>query len=127
MQAIHYHPQQSVLNRHEGQRHTACIRYISAPQRSQFIASSELRTFGAVPSADTTGVTITRAEPWPDPLLDPLRGSILSTPALYGSVVRYSPHPIWFATNHKAMSDTGTPSNHATPYFISALLSTTTS
>jgi hypothetical protein len=32
--------------------------------------------------------------------------------------VPYSPHPIWFATNHNAMIETGTPSNHATPYFI---------
>jgi hypothetical protein len=36
-----YHPQQSVLNPHSGQRQTACIRYISAlPHRSQIIASS---------------------------------------------------------------------------------------
>ena len=30
----------------------------------------------------------------------------------------YRPHPIWFAMNHKAIIETGTPSNHATPYFI---------
>ena len=30
-----YQPQQSVLNPQVGQRQTACIRYISAPQRSQ--------------------------------------------------------------------------------------------
>jgi hypothetical protein len=35
-----YHPQQSVLNPHEGHRHTACIRYISAPQRSQTVGGS---------------------------------------------------------------------------------------
>ena len=32
-----YHPQQSVLKRQAGQRQTACIRYISAPQRSQSV------------------------------------------------------------------------------------------
>jgi hypothetical protein len=30
-----YQPQQSVLNRHAGHRHTACMRNISVPQRSQ--------------------------------------------------------------------------------------------
>ncbi len=40
VKAIHYQPQQSVLNRQEGQRQTACMRYMSAPQRSHFIASS---------------------------------------------------------------------------------------
>jgi hypothetical protein len=30
-----YHPQQSVLKPHAEQRQTACMRYISAPQRSQ--------------------------------------------------------------------------------------------
>ena len=35
----------------------------------------------------------------------------------------YSPHPIWFATNQRAIIETGTPSNHATPYFITPLLS----
>ena len=36
-----YQPQQSVLKPHSGQRHTACIRYMSPfPQRSQSIASS---------------------------------------------------------------------------------------
>jgi hypothetical protein len=34
-----YHPQQSVLNPHAGQRQTACMRYISALQRSHNIAS----------------------------------------------------------------------------------------
>jgi hypothetical protein len=51
-----YQPQQSVLKRHEGQRHTACMRYMSAPQRSHFIASSA-GAVGAARSADTTGVT----------------------------------------------------------------------
>ena len=32
-----YHPQQSVLKPQAGQRQTACMRYISAPQRSQSI------------------------------------------------------------------------------------------
>ena len=42
-----YHPQQSVLNPHSGQRHTACIRYISAlPQRSQIMRSSGSADFG---------------------------------------------------------------------------------
>jgi hypothetical protein len=37
-----YQPQQSVLNPQAGQRHTACMRYISAwPHRSQIIASSD--------------------------------------------------------------------------------------
>ena len=40
VETFHHHPQQSVLNRQEGQRHTACMRYMSAPQRSHFIASS---------------------------------------------------------------------------------------
>jgi hypothetical protein len=30
----------------------------------------------------------------------------------------YMPQPIWFAMNHKAIIETGTPSNQATPYFI---------
>jgi hypothetical protein len=34
-----YHPQQSVLKPHAGQRQTACMRYISASQRSHSIAS----------------------------------------------------------------------------------------
>ena len=34
-----HQPQQSVLKRHSGQRHTACIRNISAPQRSHTTAS----------------------------------------------------------------------------------------
>src|SRR5690349_23474855 len=34
-----YHPQQSVLKPQSGHRHTACMRYISAPQRSQSIWS----------------------------------------------------------------------------------------
>lgn len=35
-----YQPQQSVLKPHAGQRQTACMRYISAPQRSQSVFSS---------------------------------------------------------------------------------------
>jgi hypothetical protein len=35
-----YHPQQSDLYPHFEQRHTACIRYTSPPQRSQKIFSS---------------------------------------------------------------------------------------
>ena len=38
--SIDYHPQQSVLNPQAGQRQTACMRYISTPQRSQGILSS---------------------------------------------------------------------------------------
>jgi hypothetical protein len=38
----HYHPQQSVLKPQAGQRQTACMRYISAPQRSHGILSSLL-------------------------------------------------------------------------------------
>ena len=34
-----YHPQQSVLNLHVGHRHTACIRNISLPHRSQITLS----------------------------------------------------------------------------------------
>jgi hypothetical protein len=57
-EAFHYQPQQSVLKRQEGQRQTACMRYISAPQRSHFVASSD--GAGALFSAETTGVTIGR-------------------------------------------------------------------
>jgi hypothetical protein len=72
IEAIHYQPQQSVLKRHEGQRHTACMRYMSAPQRSHFMASSPADA-GLVPSAETTGVMMGfRGE----------RGSGLSTSAL---------------------------------------------
>jgi hypothetical protein len=35
-----YQPQQSVLYRHDGHRQTACIRNISAPQRSHRTLSS---------------------------------------------------------------------------------------
>jgi hypothetical protein len=37
-----YQPQQSVLKRHFGQRHTACMRYIALPQRSQAIGAPSL-------------------------------------------------------------------------------------
>jgi hypothetical protein len=59
MEAIHYQPQQSVLNLHAGQRHTACIRYISAPQRSHVIESSDVCGSGLL-RAEITGVTISR-------------------------------------------------------------------
>ena len=50
-----YHPQQSVLNPHPVHRQTACILYISAPQRSHTIWSSFGSHFGG-PSADLIGV-----------------------------------------------------------------------
>ena len=53
---VHHHPQQSVLKRHAGQRHTACMRYISAPQRSHVILSSAGSAAGRL-IAETTGVT----------------------------------------------------------------------
>ncbi len=40
MRKTAYQPQQSVLKRQAGQRHTACIRYISAPQRSHTVRVS---------------------------------------------------------------------------------------
>ena len=58
-EAVHHHPQQSVLKRQDGQRRTACIRYMSAPQRSHFIASSSAVRAVVVRKADTTGVTTT--------------------------------------------------------------------
>jgi hypothetical protein len=40
LELLHYQPQQSVLKPQSGQRHTACMRYISAcPQRSQIMRS----------------------------------------------------------------------------------------
>ena len=50
-----YQPQQSVLNRQSGHRHTACMRYISAPQRSQRVASAAADCGWAF-RADRTGV-----------------------------------------------------------------------
>jgi len=50
-----YHPQQSVLKPHAGQRQTACMRYISAPQRSQGILSSLLTV--VVVLSDVIGLT----------------------------------------------------------------------
>jgi hypothetical protein len=50
-----YHPQQSVLKPHAGQRQTACMRYISAPQRSQSVSIS---LAGGVSSADFRGVMV---------------------------------------------------------------------
>src|SRR5687768_3109402 len=58
LKAIHYQPQQSLLKRHDGQRHTACMRYMPAPQRSHCITSSA-GAGAAAPRIDTTGVTIT--------------------------------------------------------------------
>jgi hypothetical protein len=39
LEDVHYQPQQSVLNPQAGQRQTACMRYISSPQRSHNILS----------------------------------------------------------------------------------------
>jgi hypothetical protein len=50
-----YQPQQSVLKRQFGQRQTACIRYISAPHRSQWVASSAAER-GGVFRAEKMGV-----------------------------------------------------------------------
>ena len=72
MEAIHYQPQQSVLKRQEGHRQTACMRYISAPQRSHFIASSFDAAGGAL-SAETIGLTTSGGNGL---------GEGLSTPAL---------------------------------------------
>ena len=47
---VRYQPQQSVLNPHAGHRQTACMRNISAPHRSQQIASR----FGA-PASGVAG------------------------------------------------------------------------
>ena len=44
-----HQPQQSVLYPHVGHRHTACIRNISVPQRSQTPAPSDAR-FGSAGS-----------------------------------------------------------------------------
>jgi hypothetical protein len=50
-----YHPQQSDLKPHAGHRQTACMRYISAPQRSHGVAGSAA---GAAASADLMGVMV---------------------------------------------------------------------
>jgi len=39
LETVHYQPQQSVLNPQDGHRQTACMRNISAPQRSQITLS----------------------------------------------------------------------------------------
>jgi hypothetical protein len=44
---LFYHPQQSVLNPHDGQRQTACMRYISASQRSQRVGASDAGAEGS--------------------------------------------------------------------------------
>jgi hypothetical protein len=52
-----HHPQQSVLNRQAGQRHTACMRNISVPHRSQRTLSSpvEAQHGGTVDWLDRMG------------------------------------------------------------------------
>jgi len=50
---LSYHPQQSDLNPQAGQRHTACIRYASAPQRSHNVLTPAA---GGVLRADLIGV-----------------------------------------------------------------------
>jgi hypothetical protein len=47
------------LNRQDGQRQTACMRYMSAPHRSHFMAASA-GAAGAALRAETTDVTIGR-------------------------------------------------------------------
>jgi hypothetical protein len=51
----HYQPQQSVLNPHDAQRQTACMRYMSAPQRSHNVLSSP---HAVAASADEIRVTV---------------------------------------------------------------------
>src|SRR5262249_8328131 len=48
VERFHYQPQQSLLNPQAEHRQTACMRYISAPQRSHNILSSPLPGAGAV-------------------------------------------------------------------------------
>jgi hypothetical protein len=55
MEGRGYQPQQSVLKRQAGQRHTACIRYISAPQRSHTVRLSSAGA-GRALRADRMGV-----------------------------------------------------------------------
>ena len=57
---LDYHPQQSVLNPHAGQRHTACMRYISAPHRSQMVLSLAVER-----DAAATGRGATAGVGWP--------------------------------------------------------------
>jgi hypothetical protein len=48
-----------------------------------------------------------------------LLGAFSTPPTLAEHLIAgYKPHPIWFAINHNAIIETGTPNNHATPYFI---------
>jgi len=56
LEPVHHQPQQSVLNRQAGQRQTACMRYISTPQRSQVILSSA-GAMGVRDGAARMGVT----------------------------------------------------------------------
>ena len=117
---VHHHPQQSVLNRHAGQRHTACMRYMSAPQRSHFIASSA-GTAGEALSAETIGVISDKERVWQEahpPRHYKRRGGAQSATAGLRARAR---NPSDSQRTTGAMIDTGTPSNHATPYFISSL------
>jgi hypothetical protein len=52
---MRYQPQQSVLKPHDGQRQTACIRNISALQRSQSTLSIEGGGVGRVADARAGG------------------------------------------------------------------------
>jgi hypothetical protein len=66
---LDYHPQQSVLNPHAGQRHTACMRYISAPQRSHRVFSirggaGEAAAGTASVGALTTGRGVVGSDMW---------------------------------------------------------------
>jgi hypothetical protein len=66
---LDYHPQQSVLNPHAGQRHTACMRYISAPQRSHSVFSirggaGEAAAGTASVGARTTGRGVVGSDMW---------------------------------------------------------------
>jgi hypothetical protein len=54
-----YHPQQSVLNPHDGHRQTACMRYMAAPQRSQTVGGSPA---AAVAVADVRSGVIARPD-----------------------------------------------------------------
>jgi hypothetical protein len=58
---LRYHPQQSVLNPQDGQRQTACMRYISAPHRSQTVGAS----IAGAGVSDVLSGAIDRAEAGP--------------------------------------------------------------
>jgi hypothetical protein len=59
---LHRHqPQQSDLNPQEGQRHTACMRYTSAPHRSQSILSLGVPgPAGTSPAPGVPGTEVSR-------------------------------------------------------------------